>query len=225
MELLFIDLNFPQATLVQKQLEKYKYQVICASTLSAAEEQLKSRYFDVLLLNDGQHEAAHQVSFLKNIRQLQPTVILLLAGHWDTAEQRIQALEMGVDDCLTFPVDAREITLRVQRLLLRRPERTNFSGFEMNVVRRELIWKMTNERIVLTERNFDLLALFASQSNQIIDREALSRHIYGRAWDPKDRGVDVAVSNLRCKLRQYQRSESLIRSVRGRGYVMIIRGA
>lgn len=219
MELLYVVPDSPQANQTQKQLEQNKYQVTRADTLGDAEKQLKSRSFDILLCND-----MPQDQYLGSLRKLQPALILLLAGHWNTAEQRIRVRKTGVDDCLTVPVDAQELTLLVQQLQRRRPAKIKFAGFEMNVGQRELTWKSTQERVVLSDRSFDLLALFASRANQVIDRDDLSRHIYGRAWDPKSRGVDVAVSNLRCKLRRYQRSEILIRSVRGRGYLLIIRG-
>jgi DNA-binding response OmpR family regulator len=64
------------------------------------------------------------------------------------------------------------------------------------------------------------LELFARFPGRILTRDEISQALHGRDWSPYDRTIDGHVARLRRKLEQGQTPTSVIRSVRGVGYVL-----
>ncbi len=77
------------------------------------------------------------------------------------------------------------------------------------------------ETLHLTQAEFRILAVLARSPNVVVPRDDLMTAAAGRDWDPFDRSVDVHVSNLRKKLDVDPNLPSLIRTVRGAGYMFV----
>jgi len=73
----------------------------------------------------------------------------------------------------------------------------------------------------LTQAEFRILALLVRNPGAVIPRDDLMSAAAGRDWDPFDRSVDVHISNLRKKLDLDPNLPSLIRTVRGTGYMFV----
>lgn len=73
--------------------------------------------------------------------------------------------------------------------------------------------------VPLSNAEFRLLLAFVEQPNRVLDRELLINQARGRGLDVFDRSIDLLVSRLRQKLRDDPRDPTLIRTVRGEGYV------
>ena len=66
---------------------------------------------------------------------------------------------------------------------------------------------------------FDLLATFARHPRQVLSRERLSELAHNRTPDPDDRSIDIRITRLRRKIEPDPGQPSVIRTVRGEGYV------
>jgi DNA-binding response OmpR family regulator len=154
--------------------------------------------------------------------------IIMLTGRGETVD-RIIGLEMGADDYLSKPFHLRELLARVRSVLRRGAARASeragvprarvrFAGWTLDVASRELL-SSSGEEVRLTTGEFELLAAFVNHPNQVLSRDRLldlSRH---REAGPFDRTIDVQVGRLRRKLEDDPQTPTMIKTVRGGGYI------
>ncbi|MGF1527965.1 MAG: response regulator [Candidatus Competibacterales bacterium] len=154
--------------------------------------------------------------------------VIMLTGKDDTVE-KVVGLELGADDYITKPFDQRELLARV-RVVLRRYQKSlvpannevkiaNFNNWVLNLSSQELL-DPQGQQVHLTTHEFQLLAALVNSANRVLNRDQLMDLINGRDWNPVDRSIDVLVGKVRKKLRDNPRSPSLIKTVRGEGYML-----
>jgi two-component system, OmpR family, response regulator len=155
-------------------------------------------------------------------------VIMLTAKGEDT--DRIVGLELGADDYLPKPFNPRELLARIKSVLRRhrtvpghlQPEPAQalrFAGWTLDLAARNLI-SPQQVVVALSGAEFRLLRVFLSYPNRVLSRDQLMDLTVGREADPLDRSVDVQVSRLRQRLNEDAREPSIIKTVRGEGYVL-----
>ncbi|HEY1795910.1 MAG TPA: response regulator [Stellaceae bacterium] len=155
--------------------------------------------------------------------------IIIVTGRGELVD-RIIGLEMGADDYLPKPFNLRELLARVKSVLRRvqsagdpRPatppqrQRVRFSGWELDLASRELT-SPAGEPVRLTTGEYDLLAVFVANPNQILSRSRLLDLARSREAGPFDRTIDVQVGRLRRKIEEDPQNPSMIKTVRGGGY-------
>jgi len=160
--------------------------------------------------------------------------IIMLTGRGETVD-RIIGLEMGADDYLSKPFHLRELLARVRSVLRRgggrgggsgggdraggaQRVRIKFAGWSLDLASRELV-SPAGAEVRLTTGEFELLAAFVNHANQVLSRDRLldlSRH---REAGPFDRTIDVQVGRLRRKLEDDPKNPTMIKTVRGGGYI------
>jgi two-component system OmpR family response regulator len=144
---------------------------------------------------------------------------------------RIVGLELGADDYLGKPFNPRELLARI-RAVLRRvsgeggpgvkepPAKViRFAGWLLEPARRRLL-NPDGAEVPLTGGEYELLQVMVERANRVLTRDMLMDLLRGRQAGPFDRAIDVAVSRLRRKLEDDGRNPSLIKTVRGGGYVL-----
>ena len=77
----------------------------------------------------------------------------------------------------------------------------------------------SGEEVRLTTGEFDLLAAFVNNANQVLSRDRLLDLARNREAGPFDRTIDVQVGRLRRKLEDDPQNPSMIKTVRGSGYI------
>jgi len=82
--------------------------------------------------------------------------------------------------------------------------------------------RMDGLPIDLTSVEFALLEMLLRDAGHVVTREQLTETVLGRKLGPFDRVIDVHISNLRKKL-GHAHGEERIKSVRGSGYVFVVR--
>jgi DNA-binding response OmpR family regulator len=153
--------------------------------------------------------------------------IIILTGRGETVD-RIIGLEMGADDYLPKPFHLRELLARVKSVLRRAWARDSsiheklssarFNGWQLDLTARELT-APSGEQVRLTTGEFDLLSAFVSNANVVLSRDRLLDLARNREAGPFDRTIDVQVGRLRRKLDDDPHQPSLIKTVRGSGYI------
>ncbi|WP_241975951.1 MULTISPECIES: response regulator transcription factor [Cryobacterium] len=146
-------------------------------------------------------------------------VIMLTALNQE--EDRIDGLEAGADDYLTKPFSPRELVLRVQSVLRRSVSAVVPAGlvvvgdFSLDALAHEV--RLRGEPLVLTSREFDLLAYLIGRPHQVLSREDLLRSVWG--WEFGDLStVTVHVRRLREKIEADPAAPRLLNTVWGVGY-------
>lgn len=153
------------------------------------------------------------------------TPILMLSA-LDAVTDRIVGLEVGAWDYMTKPFEPRELLARV-RALLRRPsadrsdqpqtaQGLTFAGWWLDIEQRRLR-DPAGRALMLTEGEHALLAAFVRRPGRILSRDTLLDLTRGIDSAPYDRAIDIAVSRLRRKLAEADKTV-LIETVRGVGY-------
>jgi len=155
-----------------------------------------------------------------------PIVILTAMGE---ETDRIVGLELGADDYVGKPFNPRELLARIRAVLRRAtgegPAKEpaakviRFSGWTLDPGRRRLL-NPDGVEVPLTGGEYELLQVLVERPNRILTRDMLMDLLRGRQAGPFDRAIDVAVSRLRRKLEDDGRNPSLIKTVRGGGYVL-----
>jgi two-component system phosphate regulon response regulator OmpR len=93
-----------------------------------------------------------------------------------------------------------------------------FDGWRLDVARRQLTSPEGSE-VPLTTGEYDLLLAFARNPGRVLDRDRLMDLTQGREWEAFDRTIDAQIARLRKKVERDPKNPSLIKSVRGVGYV------
>ncbi|MBY6265629.1 response regulator [Azospirillum sp. 412522] len=158
----------------------------------------------------------------------QTPVIMLTAMGEET--DRIVGLEMGADDYLAKPFSPRELLARIKAVLRRvaappvagAPAAAGtvlrFEGWSLDLTRRELR-SADGVLVQLSAGEYDLLVAFAEHPQRVLTRDQLLDLARGRSAVPFDRSIDVQVSRLRRKIEPDPADPTLIKTVRGGGYL------
>ena len=153
----------------------------------------------------------------KQLRERSQMPIIMLTAASDDID-RILGLELGADDYMGKPFNPRELLARIKAALRRtEPVVAQESGLVIRERERQVTWK--GRLIDLTGAEFDLLLFLNNSAGEVVTRDEISIKLKGHAASPFDRSIDALVSRLRKKIKSIA-SVDLIRSVRGKGYVL-----
>jgi DNA-binding response OmpR family regulator len=207
-------------------LEFEGYSILEADRGDTGLEMALSRTFDLLLL-DLVLPGVAGLEILKQVRDLRPTLpVIILSARGEEAD-RVAGLKLGADDYVVKPFSVKELVARVQAVLRRSPERPvenpelPIPGGIADLNRSEIRYD-DGTRCDLSEREVDILKYLSSHAGRTISRDELM----ARVWriDPRglnSRAIDMQVARLREKLRDNSSDPKLIRTVRGKGYVYV----
>lgn len=134
-----------------------------------------------------------------------PAIVVSTAG--STVEDRVRALQLGVDDWLTKPCHPEEVLARVeavvrQRRRLQAPDVESFVVGEVEINRALYQAFVRGESLELKRREYQVLALLAGSVGKVLRRELIYERVWGRPMVREDRSVDVVIHKLRRKLGQ-----------------------
>src|SRR5216684_1848382 len=168
------------------------------------------------------------LTLARSLREESGVGIIILTGRGETVD-RIIGLEMGADDYLPKPFHLRELLARVKSVLRRVQSRTAEGAQPARSRARFACWSLdlssleltspTGDAVRLTTGEFDLLAAFVTNAHQVLSRDRLLDLARNREAGPFDRTIDVQVGRLRRKLEDDPQNPTLIKTVRGSGYI------
>ncbi len=167
------------------------------------------------------------LSICRELRRNYAVPILILTAR-DSDLDQVIGLEAGADDYVTKPVDPIVLLARA-RALLRRAERSEgaterraevqLGALRISETSRE-VW-LDGKSVALTTQEFDLLSLLAHRAGQLVSRDEVFRVMRGIDYDGIDRSIDGRVSKLRRKLGDDAAAPTRIKTVWGKGYLLV----
>lgn len=215
--LLVVDDDTRIRTLLNRFLTENGFRVTVAGTAAEARRRLAGLDFDLIVL-DIMMPGENGVDLTKALRTDKDVPILMLTALSET-ESRVTGLEAGADDYLPKPFDPRELVLRVNNILRRggpqatpKLEQIVFGPYTFQISRREL--KRAGEVLRLTEREQEIMVLFAERAGETIPRHEL----VGAETDVGERTIDVQINRLRRKIERDPSNPVWLQTVRGIGY-------
>lgn len=212
---------------VERYLVKQGYTVSVAGDGVAMRRVLDSAQVDLVVL-DLSLPGKDGLELARGLREGSELPIIMLTGRSDPID-RIVGLEIGADDYLTKPFEARELLARIRSVLRRAqkaasgsvPESTevaHFAGWRLDVGARSLT-DPDGRTLHLTASEFDLLVIFVRHAGRVLTRELLLDLLHGSADFPFDRSVDVQVLRLRRRIESDPATPEIVKTMRGAGYV------
>ena len=226
--ILVVDDDAETRSLLREYLQKQGYRVSTAADGQALRKALDTArpgliVLDLMLPGEDGLELCRDLRTRSNL-----PVIMLTARGEDT--DRIVGLEMGADDYLAKPFNARELLARIKSVLRRarslpenlEPEAVKsfrFTGCTLDVATRNLT-APDGVVVPLSGTEFKLLRVLLAHPNRVLSRDQLIDFMISRDAGPFDRAIDVQVSRLRQRLREDAREPRILKTVRGEGYVL-----
>jgi len=226
--LLVVDDDREIRTLLGDYLKKNGYQVSLASDGNQMRAILEESRIDLVVL-DLMLPGEDGLSLCRELRTRSDLPVLMLTAKSDPFD-RVIGLEVGADDYLTKPFEARELLARIRSVLRRtqamppnlttpRPRRFRFVGWTLDAKTHQLT-SPQGVAVKLSGAEFRLLHIFLTHPNQVLSRDELMELTKGRGADPFDRSIDLRVSRLRQKVGDDARTPWLIKTIRSEGYFL-----
>ena len=225
--ILLVDDDREIRDLLARFLERHGLRVTTARDGREARRAWPAGHFQLVIL-DLMLPGESGLELTRWLRGMSDVPIVMLTAMGEETD-RIIGLELGADDYLPKPFNARELLARIRAVLRRTTERQakardapaayRFAQWRLEPARRRLL-DPDGVEVALTGGEYDLLAAMVERANQVLTRDMLLDLLRGRQAGPFDRAIDVAISRLRRKLEREGRDPQLIKTVRGGGYVL-----
>lgn len=208
-------------------LARSHFQVTAVDSAEAARRALASGACDLLII-DIMLPGEDGLSLTREVRTTTDIPVMLVTARTETVD-RIVGLELGADDYICKPFDARELVARMRTVLrrVRRPveveaatgARFSFGEWTLDTDARALSRRDEAAR-VLTTGEFRLLQALVRHPGRVLSRDQLLDLTAGRDADPFDRSIDNQISRLRRRLEDDPRAPRWIKTVWGAGYML-----
>jgi DNA-binding response OmpR family regulator len=214
---LLVEDNLKLLSLNSRVLKNAGHRTLTAKNLAEARAHLKTAAPDAVVL-DIMLPDGSGLDFLSEIRELCDAPVLFLTAKTEK-EDKLAGLRAGGNDYITKPYDIDELRERVAAFLRlvrdtrKPPDRIAFGSLALDLISNRAF---TDGRdLLLTQKEFALLLLFAQNENRTVNTKDLYEKIWGSAANNDVRAVKQQLSNLRGKLRG---SGCTVVAVRGEGY-------
>ena len=191
-------------------------------SLDEANEKLKSKKFDLILLDlmlpDG--SGLDLCKKIKSNSETEATPIIILTAKDDEVD-KVVGFELGADDYVTKPFSVRELILRVKAILKRSDTKTKevveverqFGDLKIDIDSHEV--HVDSQLIELTALEFRLLKELVDKRGRVQSRDQLLSEVWGYNAEVTTRTVDTHIKRLREKLGSMGK---YVQTIRGVGY-------
>ncbi|EFI66175.1 response regulator transcription factor [Lysinibacillus sp. HST-98] len=227
--ILVVDDEKPIADILQFNLIKEGYKVICAYDGDEALKKVEEEQPDLMLL-DIMLPKRDGMEVCREVRKKYDFPIIMLTAKGSEID-KVLGLEMGADDYVTKPFSTRELIARVKanmrRLQVVTPAAEEAEEESNEIVVGSLVIQpdaylvmKRDEAIELTHREFELLHYLGKHIGQVMTREHLLQTVWGYDYFGDVRTVDVTIRRLREKIEDNPSHPAWIVTRRGVGYYL-----
>ncbi|KPH63987.1 response regulator transcription factor [Pseudoalteromonas porphyrae] len=167
------------------------------------------------------------ISVCRELRQFYQSPIIMLTARDDEMDEVI-GLEVGASDYIMKPVRPRALLARI-KAALRLSNDNSENKVDDSIIQVGLLKIDTQSRNVFVDNvehpissaEYLLLQYLASNAGQVVSRDAVFKATKGREYDGLDRSVDVLISALRKKFNDDPQHPEKIKTIWGRGYLLV----
>lgn len=226
--ILVVDDEKPIADILQFNLIKEGYKVICAYDGDEALEKVEEEQPDLMLL-DIMLPKRDGMEVCREIRKKYDFPIIMLTAKGSEID-KVLGLEMGADDYVTKPFSTRELIARVKANMRRlqvassteekEQESNDIEIGSLTIQPDAYLVLKRDETIELTHREFELLHYLGKHIGQVMTREHLLQTVWGYDYFGDVRTVDVTIRRLREKIEDNPSHPTWIVTRRGVGYYL-----
>lgn len=205
-KILVVDDDLNICELLKLYLENDGYTVVTANDGEAAVNQFQSKSPDLVLL-DIMLPKMDGWQVCREIRKTSSAPIIMLTAKGETFD-KVLGLELGADDYVVKPFDAKEVMARVKAVLRRTKGEAEvnenekntviYDNLEINITNYEM--KVNGVAVDTPPKELELIYHFASNPNRVYTRDQLLDEVWGFDYYGDSRTVDVHVKRLREKL-------------------------
>jgi len=188
--------------------------------VATGEDALEAALPDLVLLDLRLH-GIDGTEVCRRLRSRSDVPIIMVTAKGEEVD-RVVGLELGADDYIVKPFGFRELLARIRAVTRR--TRPSGDGSRMRLGRLEVDVRgrratVDGDALPLTTKEFDLLALLASEPGAVVSRRRILREVWDTEWYGPTKTVDVHVASLRRKLGD----PGWIETVRGVGLRLVPR--
>lgn len=215
--ILVIDDDRNILAIIEMYLRKAGYEVICVERGDEALQAFR-RAQPALVVLDVMLPGMDGWEVLDKLRQESDVPVIMLTAKGDTLD-RIQGLDLGADDYIVKPFDAKELLARIKAVLRRSslPENEKCVTFEdLEISLDNYSVTLDGKQIEMPPKEIELLFFLASREGKVFTREQLLEQVWGFDFFGDSRTVDVHVKRIREKLGE--RDAWQLKTVWGVGY-------
>ena len=227
-KILVVDDEKPIADILQFNLKKEGYEVVCAYDGNDALDKVEEIKPDLILL-DIMLPQRDGIEVCREVRKKYDMPIIMLTAK-DSEIDKVLGLELGADDYVTKPFSTRELIARVKANMRRHQqiaskteeedESNEIEAGSLTIHPDAYVVSKRGETIELTHREFELLHYLAKHIGQVMTREHLLQTVWGYDYYGDVRTVDVTVRRLREKIEDNPSHPTWIVTRRGVGYYL-----
>lgn len=217
---LIVDDDQPIRSLLSRYLSENGFRVTPAADAAAARAAMRGLTFDLIVL-DVMMPGESGLDLARSLKATCDVPVCMLTARSEPSD-RIEGLEAGVDDFVAKPFEPRELLLRLKNILRRggpgygNTDEVKMGEIVFSIARGEL--HRGDEQIKLTERERDLMRLFAQRPGTPIPRHELNPD----DTTGSERAIDVQINRLRRKIELDPANPVYLQTARGKGYVLYI---
>ncbi|MGF1713480.1 response regulator [Photobacterium chitinilyticum] len=225
-KILLVDDDTELTSLLSDILEMEGFEIVEANNgeqgLSKVDDNIDLILLDVMM------PKMNGTEMLRKLRENYSTPVLMLTAKGEEID-RVLGLELGADDYLPKPFSDRELLARMRAILRRTqttssesrntPECLTYQDIDIYPGRQEVFCK--GQSIEMTGTELALLSYFIQHPGKIIAKNELSLEVLGKRLAQFDRAIDMHVSNLRKKLPDRIDGKPRIKTLRGKGYLLV----
>ena len=218
--ILLVDDDQRLRELLKDYLNEKNFKVYTSQDFSEAKEILDFFLFDLIIL-DRMMPSGDGIDLIKYIKKESNIPVIMLTAMGEN-NSKIHGLKIGADDYVAKPFEPEELYLRIINLLklyenINQEElRIGFGEYVFDIKTNSL--KINDKQLYLTEGENRLLLKLINKRNSILSREELA----DREFDESElRKVDVGITRLRQKIEKKPKQSQFIKTIRGKGYMLV----
>ena len=157
----------------------------------------------------------------KKIREESNKPIIILSARGE-ADDKVKGIDLGADDYLSKPFEARELVARIHGLLRRLRKDSDKNPDQIfKVDQQRLEVSLDGAILDLTTKEFELMDLFIKNPGVIFSRDEIIKEIKGIDAHLFSRSIDILISRLRHKIEDDPKDPQLIKTIWGKGYMFV----
>ena len=218
MRILLVEDDRSLADIIRSGLEEKEIRVVVAHTYDQGRLEAVMNPFDVIVL-DVMLPGGSGFDLCAHLRKREIAAPILMLTARNSIDDRVSGLDAGADDYLPKPFAFRELVARIRALARRRaapiPQVIRIADLEVGIETQRVT--RAGKPIDLTAKEFALLEFFVLHAGQVVDRAAITAHVWDDNHDPFTNALEVLVARVRRKIDDGFEPK-LIQTLRGSGY-------